>query len=582
MKWRFRCTKGWIYIHCVVFTGMVFSEAALAAPQADDSSADAEGAGGEAKAGGKPDVEDASAADDGGEAADAARDSADETASADEAASAEGASPSEDEASETEAPSYKDEYGEDEDEFFSDEAEDEDEETPSELGAGFSYEIGGHIRGDVWAGKMPDLARPEIKAGFGELALKLTVHKGDWGDAVGEVRVWSGYEDGRLDTKLKLREAYVNAYIGPLSIRFGQQIIVWGRAIGLNPTNNLTPIDLTVRSPEQDDRRLGNLALLMTFNMSVIRLEGAWVPLYQPTRIPSNVAPDWLVFDEPTYPDADLGNGTAAARFHLLFPSVEMSASYLHGYGLFPGLSLSDFNISQRGPRHVTLSRTAWEQHVAGFDFAASVKNYFAVRGEIAYRYPVDYKNKIYAPNPDLYYVIGLDRKFRDVHLAVQYVGRYVFDWSEIPGEPDEGLMDELPIAGVDVAGDTMYTNDPTEDCYPDNCNPDLRALVIQNDITPTLALRNRLIHFQSEPVQHGVAARVMWTTLRDRLTLTAFGLLNVSTLEWLLYPQLSYKITDAMTVSVGGEIYQGPDNSLFAMVEDGLTAGYTELKISF
>ena len=56
-----------------------------------------------------------------------------------------------------------------------------------------------------------------------------------------------------------MREAYVNAYLGPFDLRLGKQIIVWGRADALNPTNNLTPVDFRIRSPLEDDIRLGNV-----------------------------------------------------------------------------------------------------------------------------------------------------------------------------------------------------------------------------------------------------------------------------------------------------------------------------------
>lgn len=415
------------------------------------------------------------------------------------------------------------------DDFFAE------EETPVGIG-GLTYQLGGHLRGDVWVGKAVGMSRAEIKSAYGEAALRLLVRKGTYGDAVGELRVMSGYENDALDTRLKLREAYVNAYAGPLDIRFGHQIIVWGRADGINPTNNLTPIDLRVRSPEEDDRRVGNLALRLTLNASVIRIEGVWVPLYIPNEFPNLDIPADVRLDAPFYPKPDLANGTEAVRFHLILPAVEMSVSYLYGYSLFPGLVLNDTTYDAAGNDIRHLSRKAWQQHVAGFDFSTAVGDLFGLRGEIAYRHPVDYDipGNVNVPNPDLYYIAGADREFGDVHISAQYMGRYVFDW-----EP------------VDQA-------------------------------TQELRFRNRLIHFQKEKVQHGLFLRLQWNTLHEKLSLTASGVMNFTTLEWLVYPKLAYRITDAMTVSVGAEVYQGPDDTLFALVEDVLTAGYTELKIDF
>jgi hypothetical protein len=86
----------------------------------------------------------------------------------------------------------------------------------------------------------------------------------------------------------------------------------------------------------------------------------------------------------------------------------------------------------------------------------------------------------------------------------------------------------------------------------------------------------------QTERIQHMVSLRLEWLTLSETLSLSAFGLVNFSTREWLAFPKISYKITDRLSTAIGGEIYQGPDGTLFGMVRDVLTAGYTELRYAF
>jgi hypothetical protein len=88
------------------------------------------------------------------------------------------------------------------------------------------------------------------------------------------------------DATVDVREAYVNAYLGPLDLRLGKQIIVWGRADLLNPTSNLTPVDFHSRSPIEDDRRIGNLGARAFLRFSPVRLEGAWLPTYAATQMP--------------------------------------------------------------------------------------------------------------------------------------------------------------------------------------------------------------------------------------------------------------------------------------------------------
>jgi hypothetical protein len=452
--------------------------------------------------------------------------------------------------------------------------------------SGLSFDLNGHIRGDLFVGKMPDYGRGEIKSGYGELALKFLASKGKYGNAFADLRFQAGYmadehylgqpsdhpnqgaDIGEFHTRLKLREAYVNAYIGPLDIRFGKQIIVWGRADGINPTNNLTPIDLRGRSPEEDDRRIGNLALRANLNFSPVRIEGVWVPMYSPSYIPVIAVPGPVRFADPDYPSRDIAKGTVAGKFHLLFPAFEASFSYLYGYGLQPGLSYDSDDFSEAG-NFVYVKRTAFEQHVAGFDFSTSIAGKVGLRGEVAFRYPVDYEDLIYAPNPDLNYVLGLDKEFGPVMIIAQYVGRYVFGKMEAP------YSYIIDFVGTDINLDNLAEQSPTML----NGLPDHQVVEVANKELYNI---NQLIHGQKESIQHGVSARIEWKTLHDTLSLSLFGMVNISTLEWVLYPKLLYNITDAMTLAVGGEIYMGPEDTLFNYIEEVLSAGYTELKISF
>jgi hypothetical protein len=104
------------------------------------------------------------------------------------------------------------------------------------------FTLTGYVRGDMFAGKVSGQDAAEMKAGYGELDLTLRTAKETYGDGFAEARIRYGLQaDGLQTTAVDLREAYVNAYLGPLDLRIGQQIIVWGRADALNPTNNLTP-----------------------------------------------------------------------------------------------------------------------------------------------------------------------------------------------------------------------------------------------------------------------------------------------------------------------------------------------------
>jgi len=431
----------------------------------------------------------------------------------------------------------------------------------NEAGTERRLELGGYVRGDAFVGKFPGVRQPDIKAAYGEISLKLNVKKESIGDAFAEARVRYGLQDHEQKVFLDLREAYVNAYLGPLDLRLGQQIIVWGRADAFNPTNNISAVDLRVRSPVEDDRRLGNVGLRAFLNFEPVRLEGVWMPLYVPSELPRGVVPDIITFAEPDFPDTGLASSLGALRAHLELPSFETSVSYLYGYAPLPGFAFSGV-VTGPNPE-VQVTRTAYNQHVIGFDFSTAIGDVFALRGEAAYRRPLDWEQKPYAPHPDLQYVLGVDKTFDTVSVIAQYMGRYVFDWKLESGPPDPLDENALVVVGPQP--------------LPDFIMEPLRIALDQE-----LAKRNQILFSQRAQVQHLATLRVEWMTLHDTMSLSALGMMNFTTKESLLFPKLSYKMSDAMSTAIGAELYSGPPDTLFGAIEAELSAGYAELRYSF
>src|SRR6185436_3250026 len=199
------------------------------------------------------------------------------------------------------------------------------------------FTLGGYVRGDMFVGKVPDASRGMMKAGYGELALVARTAKQSYGNAFAEARVRYGLQGDERRVFLDVREAYVNTYLGPVDLRLGQQIIVWGRADALNPTNNITPVDFRLRSPLEDDIRLGNAGARGFLRLGVARLEGVWMPTYLPTELPPVALPPLVSFTAPTFPSANLHNGLIAGRAHLELAAFDMSVSYLRGFAPLPG-----------------------------------------------------------------------------------------------------------------------------------------------------------------------------------------------------------------------------------------------------
>jgi hypothetical protein len=436
-----------------------------------------------------------------------------------------------------------------------------------------SFEFGGYVRGDMYVGKVPDANNGQLKAGYGEFALNVRLRKEQFGDAFAELRLRDGLQGEARGTILDLREAYVNTYLGPLDLRLGKQIIVWGRADAFNPTNNLTPNDLRVRSPIEDDRRVGNIGARAFLNFSPFRLEGVWMPFYVASELPAYKLPQDVYFGTPSYPAPNLDKGLGAGRLHFELPSVDMSVSFVHGYAPLPGLALQKYSVLQYDiggfDTQILITRTPYQQNVAGFDFSTTIGDYLGVRGEIAYRRPVEYKDQsvaYYTAHPDLQYVLGVDHTFGSVMVIAQYLGRYIFDWRQENGPADP--MDSSVLQ--------TYVRDPITPI------PAPQKLAIEDSTHGTLAQKNQIIFGQTERIQHLASIRLEWLTLNETLSFSALGLANFSTREWMAYPKITYKISDRMSTAVGGEIYWGPQGTLFGLIKETLSAGYAELRYAF
>jgi hypothetical protein len=420
--------------------------------------------------------------------------------------------------------------------------------------------FGGYVRGDTFIGRVPNENQGLVTAAYGELSLNVRTAKGANGDGFAEVRIRHGLQGETSGLLIDAREAYANLYAGPFDLRLGQQIIVWGRADALNPTNNLTPVDFRIRSPLEDDIRLGNVGARAFLRLGLARLEGVWMPTYLATELPPVGLPPLVVFGPPVFPGPDLRNGLIAGRAHLELAAFEASVSYLRGYAPLPGLTLSDLRFDTLNPA-VIVARTAYQQQVVGLDFSTALGEVATIRGEAAYRRPYDYQQRPYAARPDLQYALGADHNFGSFSVIAQYLGRYVFDWRKEPGTTRAS-----ELAGI--------LGDPTREM-------DFRESVT-DEINLELAQVNQILFSQTAKVQHIATLRFEWLLAHETLSISSLCLLNFTTQEWLVTPRIGWRATDAMTAYVGAQVFAGPNDTLFGLIDQTLSAGYAELRFTY
>lgn len=422
-------------------------------------------------------------------------------------------------------------------------------------------QLSGYGRGVLYLGTVSSTLLSDIRSGYGEAVLKMNAFSGKWGKLYSEMRFRSGYEYTAQINQFQLREAYADLYLGDFDLRAGQQIIAWGRADGVNPTNNLTPLDYFVRSPEPDDMRMGNFLLRGRYSIgSHIRLEGIWVPVYRHSvyRFDLFEMPDFVNFRDAYKPDASLKNGSFAGKIEFLFDRFDGSVSWFSGYDLMPGISAGPLPETPGENPSVDLYARPFRQQTGGLDFSFGIGS-FGVRGEVAYREPDDvYKEEIFVPDRDLRYVLGLDRSFGIFNLMIMYSGQYVFDFEEIQ------TLENFP------------------EIEPELLQQPAVWAMLGPLMDQQLAGFNRIIFDQTKEIMHSLAVRPSISLFFDVLDLEVFGLYNISTEEWTLLPKLTWSVSDNLKLGIGGQYFNGGPNTRYDLIAPVFNGGFMELRYTF
>lgn len=416
--------------------------------------------------------------------------------------------------------------------------------------AGLGLDLGGYVKGGIFAGRNEG-AEPVLQGAYGEFALKGEAEKADWGRALVELRFAAGDNRGpETGAVPDVREAWVETQAGPLAVRLGRQIIVWGRADSINPTNNLTPMNQVALSSEYDDTRLGNELLQATAKLSQeLSVTGIWVPQYRPDVLPLAMVelPASITVAGTAYPDDRLANSSWAFRAEITTGPVDGSVSYYRGYETLPGF---DSLLSAAG---MTLIPTAYRQQAVGLDFSTAVED-FGLRGEVCYKQP-DLSNEEYSyiPAARWEYVAGVDRTLGDWNFLVQYSGVYVRDFKAV----------EQPV-------------------LLDPFNPLAQMLYAAQLAGAEMAKINRLFTGTRDEISHAATAQIGWSGLAETLRVKLAGMYNFTTRDFAFNPSAAYDLADALTVTVGGLDVDGPEASLNRLVNRLLSTVYIEVKCSF
>lgn len=413
-------------------------------------------------------------------------------------------------------------------------------------GNGLFFE--GFVRGVAWGGG----ERYDFANLSGELALRTGISKGNT-FLKADVRFRDGLFMDKQKMVTELKEAYCGYRGQYFDIYAGKQIVVWGRTDGFNPTNNLNPSDYFLLTPDPDDQKIGNFMLrsrIRPFNWGELELIA--IPLFIPSvyrydlfDLGSNVS-----FDEATLPGLKIRSGAIAARFNLELSNIGFSLSYFDGYDPFYGFKLQSFAIA---PQPVIVYKPDFYRKKSyGMDFAYPLKS-FIFRGEVALDVTKDYEEKTYVPNPNISYVLGIERELWKTTAILQYIGKYTLDYA--PAVKPSMPSSNNPAALYDYA--LTMAEYETE-------------------------MYNRKIMNQQEKTSHALFLSLSRQFSNEMFKMNFSTYYNLTSEEYFLRPELKWKINDALTAVAGIYIMDGPENSIFRHAGKVLDGVYSSLTVNF
>ena len=376
-------------------------------------------------------------------------------------------------------------------------------------------------------------------------------HDRDFGDeslvAVGSVRA-------RIAPKLEAVDAFAEAYVqadsvdgadadlvegwlrltsGNFSLKAGRQIIVWGRADRLNPSDVLSTRDYTLLVASDDEQRRGTAMLQARLGLGAFTLDAYWLPEFRANRLPLDRAPAGaeIVADERVRDRSQF-----AVKLDRSGGSIDWSLAWFHGTD-----RTRDFVRVPLPPVSRPGSVTGVQQRFPKVDVfaadAAGIVGRFGWRTEVAWsRYRG--ADTMFRKNDNVWLVAGFDT---DVgggwNVNLQYSLRRVLDHS------------------------------------------DPRTLI--DPIDRAVASQSAAVNHQLDRTQHGLTARIARKFLQDTLEFELSGIAYLPTTDAAVRPKLSYAINDRMRITVAADIFIGPRLSYFGRVRE-LSAGFLQLNHGF
>jgi hypothetical protein len=330
-------------------------------------------------------------------------------------------------------------------------------------------------------------------------------------------------DDNTHRSYLALKEAVLGLQKDPLRLTIGKQVFAWGTADGYNPTDNLNPYDYM---DPIDREKLAVYSGATQLTAGRVSLTAVLVPLFTPSRVPLTTSrwfppvPESLtaITASRELPPNILENMQYAARLRGTVAGWDLSVSYFEGFESTPVIKQTTITVAP-GVESSRLTPVFTRMRVAGFDFSTTFGK-LEVHGEAAAKFVV--------------------RDGRDDRL--QWIAGINYAWDEL----ELSWLERIHVI-VEYSREEVIGTDSHSEVLPLN-----EQLALPNNGFTNAAIGRLLFHF-SEATQLEVGGTVNF----------------VESTNYYAKAALTHKITDALHVTVGVDVFDGARDTFWGRWRD-------------
>ena len=313
-----------------------------------------------------------------------------------------------------------------------------------------------------------------------------------------------------------LKEAVLRLRGGPLEVTLGKQIFAWGTADVFNPTDNINPYDYLDLI---DNEKIGVYSAAARLTLGATSLVAVVVPVFTPSRLPLPGS-RWMpplpstftgVVGPREVPPPTVDNMQYAARLRTTIKGVDVSASYYDGFENIPAIRQSTV-VTPSGDEVQLFTPVYTPIRVLGLDFSTTYGK-FEFHGEGAFRFAQSN---------------GRDDRFQWI-LGLNYA------WDELPTRRVEQIVFILDYSREEILYSRANSN------------------ILEPGMPPLTAFGAK------NAFRHAVAGRIL-VKFSEETQAKLSGVINLEGgANYYLQPKLTHKVTDALHVEAGFDLFGGP-----------------------